>query len=141
VTAESQILHGSCVAVEGRGLLILGPSGAGKSSLALRLLSLGAGLVADDRASLAIEKGRLIARCPAPISGLIEARGLGLLRCPAVDHAEVTLVADLGQTETERLPPPRHVTILGCRVSLALHPQNDHLPDALMLYLRFGRQA
>jgi HPr kinase/phosphorylase len=141
VIAESEILHGSCVAVQGRGLLILGPSGSGKSSLAMRLLSLGAGLVSDDRTALCVERGRLIARCPAAIFGLIEARGLGLLHCPALDQAEVTLVADLGQTETERLPPARHVTILGCRVGLVLHPHKDHFPDALMIYLRYGRQA
>ena len=41
-------LHASCIAVHGRGVLILGPSGAGKSSLALQLMALGADLVADD---------------------------------------------------------------------------------------------
>ena len=43
------ILHATCVAVDGRGLLILGPSGSGKSALALQLIALGAQLVADDR--------------------------------------------------------------------------------------------
>jgi HPr kinase/phosphorylase len=141
VTASSDILHGSCVAVDGRGLLILGPSGSGKSALALRLLSLGAGLVADDRTSLAVEADRLIAGCPAPIAGLIEARGVGILHAPAVDRAEVVLVADLAQVETERLPPARWITILGCKVDLVLQVRNDHFPDALMLYLRYGRQA
>jgi HPr kinase/phosphorylase len=31
--------------------------------------------------------------------------------------------------------------LLGCELSLALQVQNDHFPDALMLYLRHGRQA
>jgi HPr kinase/phosphorylase len=141
VTPASEIVHGSCVAADGRGLLILGPSGSGKSSLALRLLSLGARLVADDRTLLSVEAGRLVARCPGPISGLIEARGVGILRAPALERADVALIADLGQTETERLPPLRHITILGCGVDLVLQGQNDHFPDALMLYLRHGRQA
>ena len=51
------ILHGSCVAVEGRGVLIVGPSGAGKSSLALALMALGAELVADDRTEVRLENG------------------------------------------------------------------------------------
>jgi HPr kinase/phosphorylase len=141
VTPASDIVHGSCVAVDGRGLLILGPSGSGKSALAMRLLSLGASLVADDRTALGVEAGSLVARSPAPIAGLIEARGVGILHALAVDRADVALVADLGQTETERLPPQRRITILGCVVSLVLRVQNDHFPDALMLYLRYGRQA
>ena len=141
MTPASEILHATCVAVEGRGLLIIGPSGTGKSGLALRLLSLGASLVADDRTELSVTTGRLIARCPGPIRGLIEARGVGVLRAPAVAEAEVALVADLGQAEDQRLPPARRITILGCDVSLALQARNDHFPDALMLYLRHGRQA
>jgi HPr kinase/phosphorylase len=142
VTSASDILHASCVAVDGRGLLILGPSGSGKSSLALRLLAGGATLVADDRTRVAVVDGQLLASCPNPdLTGLIEARGVGLLRATALEQAPVMLVADLGQTETERLPPFRTVTILGCRLSLVLQAQNDHFPDALMLYLRHGRQA
>jgi HPr kinase/phosphorylase len=136
-----EILHASCVAVLGRGLLILGPSGSGKSALALRLLTLGASLVADDRTEITRTGGDLVARCPAPIIGLIEARGVGILRAPVVDEARVVLVADLGRTEDQRLPPARRITLLGCELSLALQVQNDHFPDALMLYLRYGRQA
>ena len=138
----SQTLHASCVAVDGRGLLILGSSGAGKSALALRLLALGATLVSDDCTLLTVEGGQLTAHCPSPtIKGLIEARSVGLLRAPTLDQTKVALVADLGQTETERLPPFRKVTIMGCSLDLVLHMQNDHFPDALMLYLRHGRQA
>ena len=136
----SAILHASCIALDGRGLLILGPSGSGKSALALRLIALGAGLVADDRTQVAIEGGRLMARCPTPIRGVIEARGVGLMRAEAVEAAPVVLVADLGQSEDQRLPPRRRVTILGCELDLVLHPRNDHFPDALLLYLRHGRQ-
>jgi HPr kinase/phosphorylase len=135
------LLHASCVAAFGRGLLILGPSGSGKSALALRLITLGAQLVADDQTDLAVEDGRLVARCPPAIRGLIEARGVGLLRAAPLDAAPVDLVADLGQTENQRLPPARRITILGYEADLVLHPQNDHFPDALMLYLRHGRQG
>jgi HPr kinase/phosphorylase len=135
-------MHASCVAVAGRGLLILGPSGAGKSALALELMALGAALVADDQTELSLgPEGLLVARAPAAIRGLIEARGLGLLRAVPLEAAPVALVADLGQREDQRLPPRRTITILGRPVDLVLHPQNAHFPAALMLYLAEGRQA
>ena len=137
----SEILHASCVSHAGRGLLILGPSGAGKSALALRLMALGARLVADDRTEVTPEAGRLIARCPAPIKGLIEARGVGLLRAPPLDEVGIDLVADLGQVEEHRLPPARSITILGCEVELVLQVPNDHFTAALILYLQHGRRA
>lgn len=136
------ILHASCVSVEGRGLLILGRSGAGKSGLAIRLVALGAVLVSDDRTRVTVESGQLVAICPSPAQrGLIEARGIGLLRAPSAERAVLAAAIDLDQPEPDRLPPFRTVTILGCALSLVLHPHNDHFPDALMLYLRHGRQA
>lgn len=137
----SQLLHATCVAAGDRGLLILGPSGAGKSALALRLIGLGASLVADDQVELCVDGKNLIARCPAPIRGLIEARGVGLMRAPTVERATIALVADLGQSEDHRLPPLRRITFLGIETDLVLHVQNDHFPDALMLYLTHGRQT
>lgn len=142
MTGATQILHASCVSLDGRGLLILGPSGAGKSALAIRLLALGAELVSDDRTAVWMEDGGLHARCPAPeIQGLIEMRGIGLLRAPSVPRAALALVVDLSRTETERLPPLRKVTLLGCELPLVLQVQNHHLAEALMLYLRHGRHA
>ena len=76
------ILHATTVSVAGRGLLILGPSGAGKSALALELISRGAVLVADDRTQVVVEGDTLTASVPTAIAGLIEARGVGLLRTP-----------------------------------------------------------
>ena len=141
VIAAGSLVHASCVAVDGKGLLILGPSGAGKSALALALIALGADLVADDQTMLLVEDGALIARCPAPLVGLIEARGVGLLSVPSVAAARVVLVADLGQREDERLPPLRKVTILGCSLNLLWHADSSHFPAALLLYLRHKRWA
>jgi len=135
------VLHASCVAVNGRGLLITGPSGAGKSALALRFLALGAQLVADDRTVLTQEQGRLIARCPPALSGLIEARGVGLLNAPALPHCDVALVVDLATPETDRLPPRRSMTLLGATCDLVLASPSDHFPSAVLCYLLHGRQA
>jgi HPr kinase/phosphorylase len=142
VTPASATLHASCVAVDGQGLLIMGPSGSGKSSLALRLLSLGAALVSDDLTRVDRKGNALVARCPTPdLAGLIEARATGIIRAPSVEAAEVTLAVAMDLIESERLPPFRTITILGCEVGLVLQAQHAHFPDALMLYLRHGRQA
>ena len=141
MSAPPVLLHASCVAVQGRGLLITGPSGAGKSALALQLLALGAELVADDQTLLTAEAGRLIARAPEATSGLIEARFVGILRAPALDMAEVALVIDLSQTETERLPRPREIVLAGIPCALASFTAAPHLSASLWCWLAHGRHA
>jgi HPr kinase/phosphorylase len=99
-----QQIHGSCVAREGHGVLLIGPAGCGKSDLALRLLGRGFDLVADDRVD--IESN--IASPPTTIAGLLEVRGLGIVRLPYAGSARLALVAELGAV-VDRLPMPgRH---------------------------------
>ncbi len=104
---------GTCVAVDGRGVLLRGPSGAGKSDLALRLIDDGAELVADDRVALVSNAGGLTASAPPALRGLMEVRGLGVFRLPYRTSVQVSLVADLVDDEGERLPAPGQTTILG----------------------------
>lgn len=134
-------LHATCVADGGRGLLILGPSGSGKSALALQMMALGAVLVADDRVVLTRAGPRLIAACPPALAGLVEARGVGLLRAPAADPVAVALAADLGQPPGGRLPPCRRCDLLGLAVDLVAGPLTPHLGPALLQLLRHGRAA
>ena len=134
-------LHATCIAVEGLGLLILGPSGSGKSSLALQMVGLGARLVADDRVDLVRRGDALFATCPAPLRGLIEARGLGILRADPLPEARVILIADLGRPPAARLPPRGTFHLHGCEIDLVGAEPNAHFSAALMQYLRHGRAA
>jgi len=112
--------HGTVVAVEGRGILLRGAPGAGKSDLALRLIALGAELVADDQVDLTVEVGALVARVPPTIAGLIEVRGLGIRSVPYRPDAVLALVVDLvAADEVERLPDPAFALLEGCLVPLA----------------------
>lgn len=131
-----ELLHASCVAWEGRGVLILGPSGSGKSALALALLALGAALVADDRTRVWRAGGRLRAAAPEAIRGMIEARGFGLLSAPAVEAEALVLAIDLSRRETERLPPDRELPLLGLSLPLRFGIDAAHLGPAILLWLR-----
>lgn len=52
-----------------------------------------------------------MARAPASLAGLIEIRGLGIMRFPYVAEARPVLVAQLGH-EIARLPSPRRDPLL-----------------------------
>jgi HPr kinase/phosphorylase len=140
-TPDSQIVHASCVDVHGRGLLILGASGSGKSALALSLMALGARLVADDRTILTAQGNLLVATCPPTLRGLIEARGVGILNADPVGSSPLVLAVDLDQTEAQRLPPVRHITLCERTITLVHSVPSPHFPAALLQYLRIGRQA
>ena len=94
-------MHGSCAARDGHAVLLIGPPGAGKSDLVLRLLGRGFDLVADDQVDIA--EGQVSA--PAALAGLLEVRGLGILRLPYVPSAHLALVVDL-TLRADRLPEP-----------------------------------
>lgn len=133
------IVHGSCVAVGGRAVLILGPSGAGKSTLALALMARGGLLVADDRTILAVEGGRLFADAPETLRGMIEARGVGILAADAAGRSEVTVLVDLSQDEPERLPPARERALLGVSLPLVQGPMRPHFDAVILQFLLKGR--
>jgi len=125
------LVHATCVALRRRGtwagVLLRGPSGAGKSDLALRLIEAGGRLVADDQTHLAVKKKQLIATAPPSLAGLIEARGLGIVKLGRGQHAAsvpLALLVDLVSPEkVQRLPDPAQETLLGIVLTvMALAP-------------------
>jgi HPr kinase/phosphorylase len=110
-TVPGTTVHASAVLAGARAVLIRGPAGAGKSRLALDLIKAAqcglipfACLVADDRIELEASHGRLLARPPAALAGLIEVRGLGIRRLAHEPVAVIGLVVDLASPDAERLP-------------------------------------
>lgn len=117
--------HASAVAIAGRGVLIRGASGAGKSCFALALIARGAVLVADDYVDLTPQDaGTLWAAPPDRLAGLIEDRGLGLIRLPYLRRIQLGLVVDLVAPDAvDRLPEPADTVLAGVRLPcLALWP-------------------
>jgi serine kinase of HPr protein (carbohydrate metabolism regulator) len=122
-----ETIHATCIAFAGKGVLLRGPSGSGKSDLALRAIDRGARLVADDRVAITRRGGSVIASAPPPLLGLLEVRGLGIVRMEAEPETEIALVADLvsaaSDAAPERLPEMRSCDLLGRKIAwIALAP-------------------
>ena len=103
-----ETVHARAVLLRESGILIRGASGSGKSSIALDLLRANpdtAHLIADDRVILSVLHGRIIADAPAPLAGLLEVRGLGLVKLPHIAPVVIRIIVDLVAAEKcERMP-------------------------------------
>jgi serine kinase of HPr protein (carbohydrate metabolism regulator) len=132
-------IHASAVLVGARAVLIRGPSAAGKSRLAWELIEAGrsgtvhfARLVGDDRVHLQAAAGRLLVRPADALAGLIELRGVGILRLDHEACAVVGLVVDLAAADAERLPERGETIIEGIAIPrLAVAPAVAALPLVL----------
>jgi HPr kinase/phosphorylase len=111
----TRLVHGTCLEIGGCGVLILGASGSGKSDVALRLIdqpgrgtgleAMTARLVADDQVVITARKNRLSAAPPPQLAGLIEVRGLGIVRTEYAPQVDLDLVVRLADAKSiERLP-------------------------------------
>lgn len=116
---EAVLVHATAVAVGAHAVLLRGPSGSGKSDLALRLIDAGASLLADDQTRLWREGDAVLVCAPEPIAGLLEVRGVGIVRMRPLPTARLRLIADLvAPQHVERLPEPSSETIFGLAIPL-----------------------
>ena len=121
----------TCVAINGRGVLIEGVPGIGKSSLALALIDRGAVLVGDDGVVIESFEGKLFAAPHPRTRGLLEVRNLGLL--PFREYGSVTVALLL------RLTPdaPRYIETAASEVIAGVAvPRIDLWPETPVLALR-----
>ena len=117
---SSETLHASCVAKNGRAILLSGRSGAGKSDLALRLIDRGAVLVSDDYTVVRRVGGRLLASPPATTAGKMEVRGLGIMSFEHKADIPVCLMVDLSR-EVVRMPDQAEaISIAGMKVPVVV---------------------
>ena len=133
------IMHGTAVAIQGHGfdrtaVLLRGFSGRGKSDLAFRLIAVGAMLICDDQVALERHQNKIMAESVATICGLLEVRGVGLLKYPVANPAPLRLVVDLvPREEVPRLPEKETVDILGVAItSLKLHAFDASTPHKII---------
>ena len=130
---SSEVLHSSCVSINDNGVLIIGQSGAGKSSLALQLISLGARLVSDDKTIIERRNNHIIAKCPDDLKGLIECRGVGILKLPFYKSTKLRFVINLGKIEKKRLPLKKRCRLLGIDLRLFNKSEGDIFAESIYM--------
>ena len=114
-----QNIHATCINLKSKGILILGDSGAGKSDLALRLITLfSAKLVGDDRVEIQNNKGCIKACAPEVLKGLLEVRGVGIIKTEYLEESKVDLVIKLTSGKLERMPDNKEYEIEGIKMPL-----------------------
>lgn len=135
-------VHATGLVLDGIGILLRGPSGAGKSLLALELLDRAAlagkpaHLVADDRVDLEPVAGGLRMHAPNTIAGLVELRGRGIVRRPALAEAPLHLVVDLCDTLVRMVEEEELVTdLLGVSLPRCPVPRRGVIDSAHQLLL------
>ena len=135
-----ETVHSSSVELGGKAVLIKGKTGSGKSSLALKLIMLGANLIADDQTNIFSEQGRVFLRAPTSLPSGLEIRGVGIVKAPICEKAELKLIVDLSQVENQRLPKleDRRINILGNSFPFYLFQGIKEPANSIYAILKFG---
>ena len=109
----SKRIHGSSVAVEDNGILIIGHSGSVKSDLALRLIDSGGTLISDDQTLCLKKQNEIFLFSIEAIYGLLEIRNMGIIKVPYVENVKMKIIVSLVKKKKERLYPKNEKRLLG----------------------------
>ncbi|MAH78739.1 MAG: aldolase [Rickettsiales bacterium] len=106
-------LHASSISLEDNGVLIIGPSGSGKSDLALRMIDSGATLISDDITTCRKINGSISLFSSEKIFGLIEVRGIGIIKVPYVENIKLKMIVKLTNQMIDRMPQEKKKKVMG----------------------------
>lgn len=135
---KSMQIHATMLVCNGQGILLKGVSGSGKSDLALRLIeNKRACLVADDVVDLYEKNGLIFGTAPKKLQGLLEVRGVGIVKYPFVNDVSVSLVVNLvASDKIERMPKNEYENILGVEIpKIDLYAKESSAPEKVLLKL------
>ena len=130
-------IHATCVSINSKGVLIIGDSGSGKSDLALRLITMfSAKLVSDDRTDVFSDSGIIKAKAPNTLKGLLEVRGIGIIKQEYLKETKVDLVIKLTTDKIERMPLPQSYKIENIDIPMYyINPFESSAPSKVMVML------
>ena len=130
-------IYATCVSLNSKGVLILGDSGSGKSDLALRLITtMSAKLVSDDRTDIFNDSGVIKACAPDSLKGLLEVRGIGIIKQEYQKETKVDVVIKLTNDKIERMPLPQNYKIEGVKIPMYLiKPFESSAPSKIVTIL------
>lgn len=117
--SDNLFLHATLVVLNGYGILLSGKSGSGKSDLALQLIeNKGALLVADDIVYVEKKVHKIIGKCAPDLAGMLEVRGVGIIKYPYIEEAAINLMINLlDDVKTlQRMPKKQTECILGLEI-------------------------
>jgi len=136
-------IHATAILMDGKGVILRGPSGSGKSDLALRLIDRGAVLIADDRVDIFSENDDLHCTAPANLSGLLEVRGVGIIKLECAPKAPIDLIVDLEDLASQsRLPETGTIELYAQTLRhLRLSAFAASTPAKIRLALTLGPEA
>lgn len=129
-------VHGSLIAYQGMGILIMGPSGSFKTRLCIESMMHGAKFIADDQVVLSLTMGMLMGGPRPGFQGVLELRGVGLMKLPdsATQQVVHTVVELTPVEQIERLPVAREFReFLGIQVPLIRMAPPPSSSGALLL--------
>jgi HPr kinase/phosphorylase len=131
-------LHASAFAYAGIGCLVLGEGGSGKSRVVAEAMALGAKLIADDCVMLEATPLHPIARAVPGLAGVLELRGLGLVRVrDAIEAHPIHLALRLDAAADPHRTEDAWFEAAGHRLKLRHVPPPPQLSvSALLLYLQ-----
>ena len=135
-------LHASMLVIGDRGVAVTGASGSGKTTLCLALIDLcraagiSAHLVSDDQLLLEAQGGRLVARAPDAIAGLVEVRGYRPSAVAAETAAVVDLVVELVSGDAPRYDEDGMTALAGVALPLLRQPARNTRQSATAVRAR-----
>ncbi len=105
-------IQATAISYKNQAILIQGPAGIGKTTLALSLIEKGAVLLGDDVVEIFIKNNKLFCKAKEKLKGVVEVKGLGLIRGFKVSKpVPVLCVIRLQKKHSERLPKQRTVLL------------------------------